>query len=700
MTKVCLVGNPNSGKSTLFNLLTKLNQKVGNYPGVTVDREVGSFHVDDQSLSLVDLPGTYSIYPNTIDETIVYNILRNNEDEDHPDVVVLVLNSGQLRRSLILTSQVVDMGLPCVVALNMIDEMQRSGQYVNADVLSKELGVPVIPISATKQVGINELKAAIKEQATAQRTLRKPLVQIEDDSVYTAIRSITDEENDYRAFLDLTMAEKSRNIAAADRIKLLELRSGFEMTSAKNMAKDITARYGFINQIAPRVITSSEKGSTTLSTTEKIDKVLTNRFIGLPLALLVLFLVFQAIFSVASPPMDWIEDGIGMIGSWIRSTFPESWIVDLAVDGVLAGLAGVLVFIPQIAILFGLLAILEGTGYMARISYMMDRAMRKFGLSGKAVVPMMSGFACAIPAVMATRNIKSWKERLITIMVTPLLSCSARLPVYILLIGLMVPPKPVLGFLNMQGLTMMGFYLLGLVMAMLIAGIMSKLLNIEEKSHFIMEMPKYRWPQWRNVLLTMYQKARIFAVEAGKIILVISIALWFLASYGPQKRMAAIDQKYEQLADNNALSADWEQELASEKLTNSYAGIFGKTIEPVIEPLGFDWKIGIALLTSFAAREVFVGTMSTIYSVEADEDNPKYLRDRLRDEINPDTGKPVYSVATVMSLLLFYAFAMQCMATLAVVKRETKSWKWPIIQLIYLTVLAYLSSLIAFQLLS
>ncbi len=696
--KICLAGNPNCGKSTLFNVLTGLNQKVGNYPGITVDKLAGQAKIDGHSIDIIDLPGAYSLYPKSLDEEVVFKTLTDPDDPNFPDLVVHVVSATQLRRCLVLATQIIDIGIPSILALNMMDEAEKHNLNIDIKTFEEELGIPVVPISATKQTGIKALKKAIIDGDSLKVSSPRKLDYPED--LLHAATDILGKQNKYKSFVNLVLAEKSRNLNAADRIKLLGLRDEFNFNPTSAMASDIGQRYKRINEIAGIIGLNNKSKSTALSTTEHLDKVLTHRWLGLPIALLALFVVFQAIFSWAQRPMNWIEAGFGSLGSWLGRVLPNGWLHDLMVEGIIPGLSGVLIFIPQIAILFGLLAILEGTGYMARISYMLDRLMRKFGLSGKAVVPMMSGFACAIPAIMATRNIKSWKERIITIMVTPLLSCSARLPVYILLIGLLIPSKKVWGIMNMQGLTMMGFYLAGIIMALLIAGILSRFLKVNENTPFLLELPRYRFPQWRNVLFTMYQKARIFAIEAGKIILLISIVLWFLASHGPGTKMKDIENRYAQLAQSGSLTADQQQAMASEKLVNSYAGHFGKAIEPVIKPLGYDWKIGIALITSFAAREVFNGTMSTIYSLDANEEDPKPLREKLRQEKDPKTGKPVYSFATVFSLLLFYAFAMQCMSTLAVVKRETNSWKWPVIQLVYLTALAYLSSFLAYQLLS
>jgi ferrous iron transport protein B len=432
--------------------------------------------------------------------------------------------------------------------------------------------------------------------------------------------------------------------------------------------------------------------------TEKLDDILLHRRWGYIILIVVLFLLFQSVFWLASFPMDWIDGGFTKISHLLSSSLPENWLTDLLINGVIAGLGGIIMFVPQIMILFGLITLLEDTGYMARISFLTDRLMRSVGLNGKSVMPMISGFACAVPAIMSARSIENRKERLLTILITPLMSCSARLPVYTILIGLVIPKTYWLGFLSIQGLVMMGLYLLGLIMALIVSYVAKWLIKINEKSYFILELPTYRSPRWNNVVQTMIGKAKIFVTDAGKVIMIISLILWALSSYGPGKRLNGIDQHFAQLrSQQGADTASLDIQLAAAKLENSYAGIMGKSIEPAIQPLGYDWKIGIALITSFAAREVFVGTMATLYSV-GDKKNNLKLKEKMKAAVRTD-GKPVFNLASGVSLMIFYLFAMQCMSTLAVVRRETRSWKWPIIQFIYMTGLAYIMSLIAYQLL-
>jgi len=457
-------------------------------------------------------------------------------------------------------------------------------------------------------------------------------------------------------------------------------------------------RYARIKHVMHQAVSEPDPLQKTLFT-EKLDNILLHRRWGYIILLAVLFLLFQSVFWLAKFPMDWIDTGFTKLISFLSSQLPEAWWSNLLTNGILAGLGGILVFIPQIMILFGLITLLEDTGYMARISFLTDRLMRSVGLNGKSVMPMISGFACAVPAIMSARNIENRKERLLTILITPLMSCSARLPVYTIITSLVIPKRYLLGFFSVQGLVMMGLYLLGVVMALVVSYIAKWFIKINERSFFILELPTYRSPRWNNVVHTMINKAKIFATDAGKVIMVISLILWALSSFGPSKKMNEAELVYEQqLKQPGADTATIKEQWQTAKLENSYAGILGKSIEPAITPLGYDWKIGIALITSFAAREVFVGTMATLFSVEDDKGNNTRLQDKMKEAVRPG-GQPLFTLASGISLMIFYAFAMQCMSTLAVVRRETQSWKWPLIQLIYMTTLAYLMSLLAYQLL-
>lgn len=693
--KICLVGNPNCGKTTLFNRLTGLNQRVGNYSGVTVDKHSGYFKVSKQTIEVIDLPGTHSLYPKTFDETIVFNTLLDPNEKF--DGIVLVLNVNQIRRNLILATQIIDLGLPCHIVLNMIDEADEKVVKSIQNTLINELQLPVHLVSARTGKGIKQLKEQLS--ITKENTKALPIFQVPSAFIDSSPLVSQGQNPTYSDFVELILAEKAIYLSETERKNVQAWKEKQNFSASNQMAKEIQARFTWVKTLLAGLETTKEQNAQhSLTFTQKLDRILIHKYWGLPIAFCVLFLVFQAIFSFANYPMDAIDSLFGSIGDFIMNTMPDNWFRSLLVDGILAGLSGVLIFIPQIAILFGLLAILESTGYMSRISFMLDKTMRKFGLSGRTVLPMMSGFACAIPAIMATRNLKSWKERLITILVIPLLSCSARLPVYILLIGMLVPSNKMIGIFKAQGVVMMGFYLFGLALALSVSTILQAILKAKEQHYYVMELPKYRKPKWFDILKTIYGKVKVFTLEAGKIIFILSIVLWFLSSYGPKHKMKAVEEKYIAIEQVHELSQQQEIDKNQELLVNSYAGHFGKAIEPVIKPLGYDWKIGIALITSFAAREIFVGTLATIYSV-GDEDAQSSLRQKLSRAKGKD-NQPVYSTATVVSLLIFFAVAMQCMSTLAVVRRETKSWKWTILQFVYLTVLAYSLSFIAYQLLS
>lgn len=698
---IALVGNPNSGKSSLFNVLTGLNQKVGNFPGVTVDKKVGECRLSESTTAkIIDLPGTYSLYPRREDEWVSYKVLLQQDLEVQPDIVVLVADASNLKRNLLFVSQIIDLKLPMVIALTMLDIARQKDITIDVAELERELGVPVIAINPRKNKGIIPLKKAIEH--TAQNLYKTPVRDFINNRALatTAIGEVKEflpDLSDYKAIHYLINHEHFKlNGQMQDRIENIELKNTFNHT--KIQAEEILQRYQRIGSILKQSVSEPSPLKRTMFT-EKLDDILLHRKWGYLILLVVLFLLFQSVFWMAEYPMMFIEWSFAKTGGWFHSVLPESWWADLFVNGFLAGLSGILVFVPQIMILFGLITILEDTGYMARISFLTDKLMRKAGLNGKSVMPMISGFACAVPAIMSARNIENKKERLLTILITPLMSCSARLPVYTILIGLVIPKKSLLGFIGLQGLVMMGLYLLGLVMALVVSYIAKWFIRIKEKSFFILELPVYRSPRWKNVFVTMVSKAKIFVFDAGKVIMVISLILWALSFYGPKEKMHAVVERYDQLIKQNPSR---EQELNKQKntelLQNSYAGLLGSSIEPIIRPLGYDWKIGIALITSFAAREVFVGTMATLYSVGTDEDeNSLLLREKMQQATRND-GSKVYTLATGLSLMIFYVFAMQCMSTLAVVKRETRSWKWPIVQLIYMTGLAYLMSFIVYQL--
>ena len=695
-----LVGNPNSGKSSLFNCLTGLNQHVGNFPGVTVELKVGEAKLDEKLWAeFIDLPGTYSLYPRRHDEQVTYDVLLNEEHEEHPHILVVIVDASNLKRNLLFASQIIDLKMPTVIVLTMMDLARKKGVEIDVAGLEREFGVPVIPVNPRKNKGIPQLKKTLSHIAAtlAPTTIRNFVPDaLWGRGTVQAIKERLPQLSDYKA-LHLAFNYKELGINSSVKKIVEDSIKDIPLNKTLSQAEEITDRYARIKTIMQQTVVEPDPLQRTLLT-DKLDNVLLHRRWGYLILLTVLFLLFQSVFLIAQYPMDWIELGFAKLGSFLSVTLPEAWWSDLLINGVVAGLSGILVFVPQIMILFGLITVLEDSGYMARISFLSDRLMRSVGLNGKSVMPMISGFACAVPAIMSARSIENRKERLLTILITPLMSCSARLPVFTILIGLVIPNNYLLGFLSVQGLVMMGLYLLGLLMALVVAFVARWFIKIKERSFFILELPTYRSPRWGNVVQTMINKAKIFVFDAGKIIMIISLILWAMSSFGPGDRMKNVTKQYEQLRQEpDANTEQLDKEFATAKLENSYAGILGKSIEPVIAPLGYDWKIGIALITSFAAREVFVGTMATLYSVGDQDENDLRLRDKMKAAKKED-GTPVYTLASGLSLMIFYVFAMQCMSTLAIVKRETKTWKWPMIQLIYMTGLAYVMSLIVFQL--
>jgi len=688
--KVVLAGNPNSGKSTLFNALTGLRQKVGNYPGITVEKKTGSCFLNQNTKAeITDVPGAYSLYPKSIDEKVAQEVICNKEDKSYPEVIVVVADATNLRRSIFLITQIIDLKMKVVLALNMVDLSLKQGIIINVSKLSQKLQISVVAINARKQDGIKNLKEAIIEANLQEsvnsffdiRTLFKNIIEETND--------LRNSENDYGSFLALCMQEVNSKNKLHSELNILSKK--YQFIPSRAQAQETIRRYKKIDTVVDFCSTKTQINANR-SITKWLDDVLIHPVFGYFIFLSVLCLIFQAIFSWSAYPMDLIDGWFTGLSIWVASTLPPGVFNDLLVKGVLAGLGGIVIFVPQIAFLFAFIAFLEDTGYMARVGFITDKILRVFGLNGRSIIPLLSGAACAIPAIMSARTIASWKERMITIMVTPLMSCSARLPVYTLIIAMIIPSEQSWGPFNLQGLVMMAFYLLGFLAALGTAFIMKFILKAKERSFYIMEMPSYKIPDWRTVIYTIIEKVKVFLFDAGKVIIAISIILWFLSSYGPGNRFEKIETKW--AGQENA-----ETHIAAEKLEASYAGIIGKSIEPAIKPLGFDWKIGIALITSFAAREVFVGTMSTIYSV-GDNSNIRTIREKLESVKNPDTGKAFFTTAVGISLMLFYAFAMQCMSTLAIVRRETNSWTWPAVQFVYMGALAYLSSFIAYQLLS
>ena len=697
--KIALVGKPNSGKSSLFNQLTGLNQKIGNFPGITVDKRTGiTLLPNREQAEIIDLPGIYSLYPRTLDEKIVAEIFADQKGEHYPDCVALVADATNLKNCMLLLTQLMDLKLPVVIVLNMMDLAAKSGQSVDIQELSASLDLPIVMINARTGQGIQELKNVLSGSVMPSG---KSIFQIGDE-IKPLIRKIREKFNlstDYEAYQFLQQTESLHFLSREDRDYISNEARAVNFFPHKYQGAETIMRYGFIQDLLNKVILKTSDPEWK-KFSYRIDKVLTHKVWGYLIFFSVLFLIFQSIFAWAQVPMDFIDSSFAKLSNFLDQSFPEGPLFDLITQGIIPGIGGILIFIPQIAILFACISILEESGYMARVVFLMDKIMRKFGLNGKSVVPLISGLACAIPAIMATRTIENWKERLITIFVTPFMSCSARLPVFTILVALIIPENKLFGFFNYQGLVLMSLYLLGFVAAILSALVMKLMLKTKEKSYLIMEMPTYRRPKWANVGYTVVEKTKAFVFEAGKIILAISVILWVLASYGPGDRMQrAEDEVRSQVRGQEVTDQELEARISSYRLEHSYAGIMGKGLEPIIKPLGYDWKIGIALVTSFAAREVFVSTIATIYSLGSIDDE-QTIKGRLKSEINPETGGPRYTPAVGFSLLVFYTLAMQCMSTLAIVKRETKGWKWPLIQLGYMTALAYLSAFIIFQSLS
>ena len=695
--KVALIGNPNTGKTSLFNQLTGLTQKVGNYPGVTVDKKQGTCKLSaTQNAIITDLPGTYSINPTSIDESIVLKTLLKKDIKESPDVILVVADVENLKRNLLLFSQIKDLEIPTVLAINMVDQMSRKGISIDLTALKEELNTEVVLISARKNQGIEDVKATIiKCHVAAKATPMCDNKKI-DPAYFEELKAINPNYTLYELWLMVTQKNFPEGIAKQEREQLLSFNKDVSKLR-KYQHKETIYRYQEINKVLKKTYLVDKSKATDVRA--KLDKIFTHKIFGYFIFLLVLLLIFQAIFDWSSLPMDLIDTTFAELSDFARSNLPVGVLSDLIVEGIIPGIGGVIIFIPQIAILFLFIAVLEETGYMSRVVFLMDKIMRRFGMNGKSVIPLISGTACAIPAIMATRTISSWKERLITILVVPFTTCSARLPVYAILISLIIPDTKIFGFYNLQAFTLLMLYALGFVTAILGAYILQKTLKIKSNSFFVVEMPNYKIPSVKNVLFDVLEKTKAFVLGAGKIILALSVVLWFLASNGPESYQNAEQSTIEKLADTNLEADAVQQKVAAAKLENSYIGIMGKFIEPAIRPLGYDWKIGIALITSFAAREVFVGTLATIYSVGADDENTTTIKEKMRSEINPATGKKVFNFPAGMSLLVFYAFAMQCMATLAIVKRETKTWKWPLIQLFGMTGLAYVCSLIVFQIL-
>ena len=690
---VALLGNPNTGKTSVFNRLTGLTQKVGNYPGITVEKKEGVCKLNRTTKAhLLDLPGTYSLNASSMDESVVIELLLNKNSKDFPDVAVVVTDVENLKRNLLLFTQVKDLEIPTLLVINMSDQMKRKGISLDIETLEKHLDTKIALISTRENEGIAHLKSLILNYRQLSTKHSISLTSI-DQEYFQNLEKAFPNQSLYKLWLVIT---QDINFAKIDRKRVsdaTDFKTQSELYLKRLQQKETVKRYQFINNILKTTLVIDREAATDLRS--RLDRVLIHKIWGYVIFFAILTTIFQSIFDWSSIPQDFIDSTFANLSEQAKTKLPQGVFTSLLSEGIIPGLGGIVIFIPQIAFLFLFISVLEETGYMSRVVFLMDRGLRRIGLSGKSVIPLISGTACAIPAVMATRNIESWKERLITILVTPFTTCSARLPVYAILIALVIPEGSFLG-MNYKGLTLMGLYLLGFGMALLSAWILTKTLKIPSKSYFVVEMPNYKLPLLKNVGITVWEKTRTFVTEAGKIILAISILLWILASYGPGKDFSnasqIIQNQYPELN-----GEELENKINAYQLEHSFIGILGKAIEPAITPLGYDWKIGIALISSFAAREVFVGTLATIYSVENDAEET--IKSRMASEVLPN-GQPLFNLASGISLMLFYAFAMQCMSTLAIVKKETNTWKWPMVQLFGMTFLAYIIAFSTYQIIS
>jgi ferrous iron transport protein B len=689
---VSLIGNPNTGKTSVFNHLTGLNQQVGNYPGITVEKKIGFCKLPyNIKANILDLPGTYSLNASSIDENVVIELLLNKNDKLFPDVALVVTDVENLKRNLLLFTQIKDLEIPTILVINMSDRMEYKGISLDIAYLEEKLNTRIALISSRKGTGIEALKNLIVSYKSIST---EPCLDAStiDPEYFNKLRHAFPDQLLYKLWLVIT---QDVNFAHVERQEVPNSFTKSHSELKRLQQKETIKRYQFINDVLK--IGQTIDTAVAKDFRSKLDRVLTHKVWGYLIFFAILFLIFQSIFDWSSYPMDFIDATFANLSAYTAQHLPPGMLTDLLSQGIIPGIGGIVIFIPQIAFLFLFISILEESGYMSRVVFLMDKIMRRFGLSGKSVVPLISGTACAIPAIMATRNIENWKERLITILVTPFTTCSARLPVYAIIIALVIPDKRVFGILNLQGLTLMLLYLLGFLAAILSAYVLNKVMKIKGKTFFVVEMPNYKLPLIKNVAINVIEKTKAFVYGAGKIILAISIILWFLASYGPGKNFDNAEViVIEKSQHKNLTEAQLETAVASHKLENSYIGLMGKTIEPAIAPLGYDWKIGIAIISSFAAREVFVGTLATIYSV-GDTENEEPIKNKMAAEIHPETGQKVFNFASGISLLLFYAFAMQCASTLAITKKETNSWKWPLAQLIFMSAVAYVAALVAYQ---
>ncbi|MGA9213364.1 ferrous iron transport protein B [Kaistella sp.] len=669
--QILLVGNPNVGKSTVFNLLCNKKQKTGNYAGVTVASHSGSYDFKNENVEVIDLPGSYSVYPTSEDEAIFSKFLI--EEQQNYAGVIYILEALSIKRGLLLFQQIQDLGIPVLLIVNQIDQAERRGININIDELSKELGVTVLQTNAKQNQGIEELREEIFNNNFTKSETVSFEIPLEQKGLVFKILSESKEKNQYKIWTLLSSdtylgkLETVNDQLNDDEVKCL--------VPKRLQTQETIRRYQQIDKIIAKVLSKKPQFKELL--TEKLDKILVHKIWGYLIFALILLFIFQSVFFLAEYPMNWISDFFLWLSTFANAHLPEGPINSLISNGIIPGIGGIMVFAPQIGILLYFLYLLEDSGYMARVIFLMDRFLRPFGLNGKSIVPLVSGTACAIPAIMSTRNIENVKERLITILVTPFMTCSARLPVYSIIIGLIIPDK-YFGGISYKALALMAMYFLGFFTSLMASLILKKIIKNKGKSFLVMDLPSYKMPLFGYDFKIVLGKVWEFVTGAGKIIFFFSIVIWFFSYIGPKQN---------------------KQELFATdvKLEQSYLAKIGKSIEPVIAPLGYDWKMGVGILTSFVAREVFVGTMSTLYSLDDEAPEGKII-DKMRSDVKPN-GEKIYSFATGISILFFYAFAMQCVSTLAVVYKETKSWKWTMAQLFGMSGLAYIASLIVYQIL-
>lgn len=670
-----LLGNPNTGKSSLFNKLTGLNQKVGNFPGVTVEKKEGTINFKNNYFAnVIDLPGTYSVNSFSPEEEVVSNILLE-KNQISPDAALVVSDIENLKHNLLLFTQVKDLGIPLYLVINMCDVMDKRGITIDISSLEEELKTKIFLISTRNSTGINNLLNEIPK--------------ILDTDTSTLL------DNSFMDFETLQKINKKNNSNSQYRMWLSQINKISNSDDLKKIKhKEAVHRYRFINNKLNKTLNIDRKKAYDLRS--KLDNIFLHPFWGTIIFMSILALIFQTIFTWSSYPMDFIDEMFSNLSNYTKAVLPEGVFTNLLAEGIITGIGGVIIFVPQIALLFMFISILEETGYMSRVVFLFDKRLKKYGLSGKSIIPLISGVACAIPAVMSTRNIEDWKQRLTTILIVPFMTCSARLPVYLILISIVIPDNYFFIF-NYQGLTLLGLYLLAVLMALISAFVFSKIIKSNFKNYVVIEMPNYKIPVLKNVLFTVYSKTKSFVFEAGKIILSISILLWILASNGPGDDFKYAEQIILEKYDNKKNITELDYEIQSYRLENSYIGTAGKILEPILNPLGYDWKIGIAIITSFAAREVFVGTLATIFSVGSE--NVETIKEKMSYQ-RKQNGQLLFNLPTGVSLMVFYAIALQCMSTIAIVKKETNSWKWPAIQFTFMTIIAYISALIVYQTLS